>query len=612
MADKEFRTLNELFLKAMELHPKPDAFLFKCEGRYQGLSSQEALGRAAALARALDRHGVRRGDGVAIFSENRLEWALSDYAILGLGAVTVPIYPTLFGPELEYILRDSAAKGVIAGGEAQLRRILEIRSRLPDLSLILFADAADSKAPGVSSWREVVESEVGPEAVEFFRARALAVEPRETASILYTSGTTGTPKGVILTHSNIASNIRGSVELFPLAGTEVGMSFLPLSHIFERALDFAYFWQGVTIAYAESFDALPQNFREVRPTVVAVVPRALEKIYEKVIAKVHHASSLSQKLFAWAMKVGKAYFPYGLAGRMPPLGLRLRRALADRLVFSKIRAQLGGRLQTIISGAAPLSRELLDFYYAVGLPLYEGYGLTETSPVLSVNSPGHVRLGSVGRIVPGVEVRFGEPLEGQDAGAGREIMVRGPNVTSGYFHLEEENRRAFSDGWFHTGDLGGLDADGYLTITGRKKNLFKTTGGKYVSPDKLENLFQGHPYVTQVVILGDSRKFVAALIVPNFDRLEAYARSRGIAFESREKLVSNPAVCAFMQSQVDEATLLLPPHEKIRQIALLPREFTTEAGELSTTLKIKRRVVEERYRAVIEEVFSRHAPAPVK
>ncbi len=612
MASNEFSTLNELFLKAIEKHDKPDCFLSKSEGRYQGLSSQEALRSVAALASGLERLGVERGDRVAILSENRVEWALTDYAILGLGAITVPVFPTLLEPDVEYVLRDSGAKAVVLSTDAQLQKMLRIRSRLRELEFVLAMDHAAIEEWGVRNWKQIVESQLKADAsfIDSFRSKALGAKPEETVSILYTSGTTGQLKGVILTHANIVSNIQACKDLFALGDQDVGMSFLPLSHVFERTLDYTSLWKGVSIAYAESFDALPQNIREVRPTAMGVVPRVLEKIHEKVMEVVAQAPPRKQRLFRWAVQVGKQYFPYLLESRTPPLGLRLKHAMADALIFSKVRAQLGGRLHVLLSGAAPLSRELAEFFYAVGLPVYEGYGLTETSPVISVNHPGHVRLGTVGPVIANVEVKLGEAIEAQKGGAGREILVRGPSVTCGYYHLETENREAFVGGWFRTGDLGRLDSEGFLTITGRKKNLFKTSGGKYVSPEKLENLFQGHPYVFQLMAVGDSRKFVGAVLVPNFQRLEAYAHSRGIAFQNREELVANPEIQLFMQQQMDEVTRWLPPHEKIRQIVLLPREFTTSSGELSATLKIKRRVVEERFRDQIEEMFLRRAPQP--
>lgn len=602
--------MNELFLTAVERHNKPDCFLSKSGGRYQGMPSGEALQEVAALALGLSRLGVDSGDRVAILSENRVEWALTDYAILGLGAITVPVYPTLLEPEVEFILRDSGAKGIVVSTDIQLQKVLSVRPRLPELGFVVAMDGSAEQDNGTRGWKQLVETgrKEDAAAVDFFRGKAVAVRPENIASLLYTSGTTGQPKGVILTHANIVSNIRACLDLFPLGADDVAMSFLPLSHIFERTLDYVSLWQGVSIAYAESYDALPQNLREVRPTIMPVVPRILEKVRERVMELVRQATPGRRKLFFWAVEVGKHFYPFRLENRTPPLVVRLKYGLAEALVFSKIRAQLGARLKVLLSGAAPLSRDLAEFFFAVGLPVYEGYGLTETSPVISVNRAGSVKLGTVGRVIPGVEVKLGEEVETENGTVGREILVRGPNVTPGYYHLEAENQKAFVDGWFKTGDLGVLDSEGFLTITGRKKNLFKTSAGKYVSPDKLENLFQGHPYVFQIMVVGEARKFVGAVIVPNFGRLEAYTAGRGIAFKNREELVSHPEIRSFMQQQVDEATRWLSPHEKIRQIVLLPRELATSSGELSATLKIKRRVVEERYRDLIEEMFRRPAP----
>lgn len=613
MGAAEFGTLTELFLKAVERHNKPDSFLHKVKGRYLPLSSREALEWVAAFADVLERLGIQAGDRVAILSENCLEWALTDYAVLGLDAITVPIYPTFFAHDVEWILRDSASKAIVVSTEEQLGKVLKVRPGLPELKLIVAIDPPARAVSDVLVWNEAVASTLrsGTSTVDAFRARALQVKPEDTASILYTSGTMGRPKGVVLTHSNIVSNILASLDFFPLSRHDVGISFLPLSHIYERMLDYTSLWRGVSVAYSERHEELPRDLREVRPTVFPVVPRVLEKIHDRVMEVVHQASPGRQKLFSWAVEVGKRYSPYRLEGRTPPLALRAQHALADRLVFSKVRAQLGGRVRLILSGAAPLARELAEFFFAVGLPVYEGYGLTETSPVITVNRPGAVKLGTVGRAIPGVEIKLGEEVAVEDQTVGSEILVRGPNVTPGYYHLEEENRAAFVDGWFKTGDLGRIDADGFLTITGRKKNLFKTSGGKYVAPDRLESLFQGHPYVFQIVVIGEGRKFVGALVVPHFDRLEAWAQTRRLTFPSREELVANPEVLEFLQQQVDQATSGLPPHEKIRQIVLLPREFTTDSGELSATLKIKRRVVEERYRDQIEEMFRRHAPAQV-
>jgi long-chain acyl-CoA synthetase len=610
MGLSEIKTLNELFLKAVAKQAKPDCFLFKSEGRYQGVSSQEALRNVAALASVLSNLRVERGDRVAILSENRVEWALTDYALLGLGAIPVPIYTTLLEPDIEYILRDSGAKGIVLATEGQLAKIVNVRPHLPDLKFVLAMDCAKLQGTGADCWEGSVALEMGlaTNAVESFTAKALAAQPGDIATILYTSGTMGGPKGVILTHANIVSNVLECARIFPLTRDDACISLLPLSHILERTLDFLCFWRGTSIAYAENLDSLPVNLREVKPTLMGVVPRVLEKIHDRVMDVVRAAPPARRKIFYWALGVGKQAFPYRLKGQSLPLGLRLKHAVADRLIFSKVREQLGGRFTILASGAAPLAQELAEFFYAMGLPVYEGYGLSETSPVVAINSLGHTKLGTVGRVIGGVEVKFGEENPDPEGGAGREILVRGPNVSPGYYHLEEENRAAFVDGWFHTGDLGAMDEEGYLRITGRKKNLFKTSGGKYVSPEKVENLFQSHPYIHQIVVLGAGRKFVGALVAPVFERLEAHARKQGLTFGSREELVALAEIRSFMQQLVDETTRWLPPHERIRQIVLLPCELTMGDGEVSPTLKVRRRVVEEKYRDVIEEMFSRHAP----
>jgi long-chain acyl-CoA synthetase len=614
MGSNDCRTLNELFLKALERHRKPDVFLVKSGGQYRSISAEEVLRQVVALAHALERRGLGRGDRLALLAENRLEWTLTDYATMGLGAIDVPIYPTLLEPDIEFILHDSGSKGVVVSSETQLRKVLSVRSRLPELKFVLVMDHGAAVGTGVEDWHEVVssESELTPGAVDAFRQGALGIGPKETATLLYTSGTTGQYKGVLLTHANIVSNVKACQDLFPLGSDDVAVSFLPLSHILERMLDYTYFWLGASIAYGENLAALPQNMLEVRPTVMGTVPRVLEKIREQVMDAVRQASPVNQRLFRWAVSVGRQYFPHGLAKRTPPLTLRWKHALAEALIYSRIRAQMGGRLRFMISGAAPLSRELAEFFHAMGLPVYEGYGLTETSPVIAVNCPRAVKLGTVGRVIPGVEVKLGEESEDQDSGTGREIQVRGPNVTPGYFQQEDANREAFVGGWFCTGDLGTLDAEGYLSITGRKKSLFKTSGGKYVSPDKLENLFQGHPYVAQILVLGNARRFVSALIVPNFAGLEAHARREGIEFESREDLVANPTIQALMARQVEEATQWLAPHEKIRQFTLLATEFTIGSGELTPTQKTRRRVVEAHYRNVIERMYEPGAGASQK
>ncbi len=608
---QDFDTLSELFLKACERHAKADAFLVKRGGRYRGVASAEALRQAAALALAMERMGVTRGDRVAILSENRPEWAIADYATLGLGAVNVPIYPTLPCADVGYILRDCSACGIVVSTTTQLSKIAGIQPCLPSLRFVLTMDSgAEASGATTLSWSSFIEEQLaltpGPEG-EFCR-RMLATQSADLATIIYTSGTTGRPKGVELTHANIVSNVKACVPLFHFDPSDRILSFLPLSHIFERMLDYFAFWSGSTIAYAESTELLPQNILEVRPTLMAVVPRVLEKVYAKTMEAVRQGPAARRKLFRWAIRTGWEHASSNLSHRPISLGLKLRHALADALAARKIRGRLGGCLRFMLSGAAPLSQELAEFFFAAGLPVYEGYGLTETSPVISVNYPGAAKPGTVGRVIPGVEVKLGEESGEVEGAAGSEILVRGPNISPGYYRLEEETREAFAAGWFRTGDLGRIDADGFLSITGRKKNLFKTSGGKFVSPEKLESLFQGHPFITQLMVTGDRRHFIAALIVPNLERLEAYAREAELRFETREELVTHPRILSFMQGQVDESCRALAPFERIRQIALLPRAFSVEAGELSPTQKVRRFVVEERYRLLIEEIYGRPAP----
>jgi long-chain acyl-CoA synthetase len=614
MASENFQTLNELFLNTIDRQGRPDAFLFKREGKYEPLSSIYALQQTAALAVAFERLGIQRGDRVAILSENRVEWPLTDYALMGIGAVDVPVYPTLPAADVGYIVKDSGCRGIVVSTPSQLEKVLEIRAQLPGVLFMAVMDPLKADLPNVHLWSHLVQDALSqsldPE--RDFRTKALKAQPQDTATILYTSGTTGRPKGVVLTHANIVSNVKASAPLFPFSRKDRVISFLPLCHIFERMIEYFLFSQGVSIAYAESAEKLAENMIEAPPTFIPVVPRVLERVHSRVMNTVRQGSRFRQRLFNWAIKTGGEYSARTLEKRGPSPALRLKHAVADKLVTSKVRARFGGRLRFMISGSAPLAKDLAEFFYAVGLPVYEGYGLTETSPVISVNYPGSTKLGTVGRVISGVEIQLGDAPPEAEIARGREILVRGPNVSPGYYRQEEENRQAFIDGWFHTGDLGELDADGYLKITGRKKNLLKTSGGKYIAPEKIEALFQGHALVAQIFVLGDSRRFVGALVVPHFERLEAYARERQIAFATREDLVCLPEICAWMQSEIDNACQALAPFEKIRQIALLPREFSIECGELSPTQKIRRFVVEDRYREVIEEIYSRPAPSPGK
>ncbi|MDE3179825.1 MAG: long-chain fatty acid--CoA ligase [Acidobacteriota bacterium] len=603
--------MNELFVRAAAARPNADAYLSKKGRAYRSTSFGDALRKSAGLGLALERAGIKPGDRVAFLSENREEWPIADYAVMGIGAIDVPLYPTLPAGDVEFILGHSGARGIILSTASQLQKVQSVRAGLPFLEFIICMDADLAHGGEVKSFGEVISAQLAsqPSTEIDFRTRALKAKPHDTATIIYTSGTTGQPKGVVLTHANIVSNIKACAPLFDFTPSDRLLSFLPLSHILERMIEYFAFWSGAAVAYATSLDELAQNMTEVRPTIMAVVPRVLEKAHGKILETVRQSPRAKQKLFNWGRRAGWEFAECRLEDRPPRAGLRISHALSDRLVGAKIRERFGGRIKYLISGAAPLSREIAEFFHAMGLAVYEGYGLTETSPVIAVNYPSANRLGTVGPVLPGVEVKLGDEVD-EEGKEGREILVRGQSVSPGYYKLDSETQAAFRDGWFHTGDLGKIDADGYLTITGRKKNLFKTSGGKYISPEKIESLFQGHTYVSQMIVLGDKRHFVAALIVPDFQRLEAWASKQGLPFDSREKLVALPQIREFMQLQVNEACNPLAPFERIHQIGLLSHEFSIETGELSPSLKVRRFVVEERYLPLIEEIYSRRAPQP--
>ena len=606
------QTLNELFIESVEGRPRTKAALCKHKKSYQPISSNTLKGLVSNLALNLGAKGIGVGDRFAILAENRLEWLVTDFAILGLGAVNVPLYPTFLESDVEYILKHSETKGILVSTAEQLAKVMNIWPRLPHLKFVVICDQVGSTDPLVVEWSQIAETTTSDHDIIWsqFHKQALLAQPTNLASIIYTSGTTGTPKGVKLTHCNIISNILASTERFSMEPGDIAMSFLPLSHIYERMLDYFYFLNGIPIAYAESLETLSANLVEVKPTIMAVVPRVFEKVYAKIQANIETASPLKKRLFLWATSVGMRYYPHRLRIQnsentdLPSFWLRLQWLFADRLVASKIRARLGGRLRLIFSGAAPLAPDLAKFFYSMGLLICEGYGLTETSPVIAVNYPGNIRVGTVGTVLDNVELKLNSGHAKNDSNE-QEIWVRGPSVTSGYYRSEKETQEAFVDGWFRTGDLGKIDDEGYLIITGRRKNLFKTSGGKYVAPEKLENLFQGHPFISQIMIIGDGRKFISALIVPNFPALETWADSQGIKSGTRDDLVSHVKVVSFFAPKVEEATSALSPFEKIKQFSLLTAEFTVESGELSPTQKIKRQAIENNHQSLIEELYIR-------
>ena len=539
---------------------------------------------------------MRRGDRVAILSENRPEWAITDYACLAARAADVPIYPTLPARQAEYILRDSGAVAVVVSTAAQLEKVRSVRTRLPGLAHVIGLDP-ETAGPGVLSFGAVLaRGRAARDRHPDWHDSALNAAPDDLATLIYTSGTTGDPKGVMLSHGNIASNVTTCVDLFSFTAEDECLSFLPLSHIFERMFGhYCMFHAGVVINYAESIDAVPANMVEIRPHLMASVPRLYEKIYARVLDSVRSSSPLRQRIFAWGRRVGERWAELAIEKRPVPAGLQAQKLLADRLVFAKLRKRTGGRIRFFISGGAPLSPDIARFFYAAGLPVLQGYGLTETSPVMAVNTFQHHRLGTVGKAIPDVRIRIAPDGE---------IVTRGPNVMCGYFNKPEATAEAIDEeGWFHTGDIGMLDADGYLSITDRKKDLIVTAGGKNIAPQPIENLAKSSKFVATAVMIGDRRPFPVMLVVPNATQVKGWADHKGLPDGDLEHLLSLPEVRQKIEREVRMTLRDLAQFEMPKKLLLLPRDFTLESGELTPTLKVRRRIVEERHRAAIEALY---------
>jgi long-chain acyl-CoA synthetase len=592
------QTLTELFFGAADrFRDRPAALSAKRNGRWLALGHTALLQQVRAASIGLGELGIAPGEHVAVLSENRPEWAIMDFACLAARCADVPVYATLPAKQVEYILRDSGAVAVCVSTRIQLEKLLEIRAAVPALRHVIAFDPG-LEGPDVLSFAALLER--GEQAVASrprWREDALQVTRDELATIIYTSGTTGDPKGVMLTHGNIASNVAACLELLPLTQRDQCLSLLPLSHIFERmAGHYLMFAAGVVINYAEGFEQVAHNLVEVRPTVCCAVPRLYEKIYARTLEAASSGSLLKRKLFFWARRVGSAWTDLKLAGKPIPLDLRVARLVADRLVFARLRAKVGGRLRYFISGGAPLAPEIARFFYAAGLKIFEGYGLTETSPVVSVNTPEHLKLGTVGPVIRDVEVRIADDGE---------ILVRGPNVMRGYWNKPEATREALdAEGWFHTGDIGELDAEGYLRITDRKKDLIVTAGGKKVAPQPIEALLKRNSLITNALLLGDRRKFPIALLVPNFERLESWAEQTGLRWNSREQLVALPEVEAHLASEVKKNLRDLAQFEVPKRFLVLPRDFSIEGGELTPKLSVRRKIVEQRYADLIEALYA--------
>lgn len=585
-------TLARLFRHTVS-YDRPDAILAENGGQYSPISSRELYRRVGKLFHELRAVGIGKGDRCALLSENRWEWAVADFAMMSAGVVSVPLYSTLPAEQLHYLLEHSEAKIVFVSTEAQFQKILSIWGRLPKLEgIVAFDEIASSDERVACLGRLLGESPLTAEEVEGLEASISGVSPGDLASIIYTSGTTGTPKGVMLTHGNIASNVEDSGT--DIAASDIGLSFLPLSHVAERCADYIFFFTGASVAYCGSLDAVPKSMAAVQPTVALGVPRFFEKVHGKVMAAVTASSPLRQKLFKWAFEAGTASMGHRLAGRPLPLALKIKHGLADALVFAKLRGRLGGRLKRFYSGAAPLAKHLAEFFYVLGIPIYEAYGLTETSPLISVNNPADFSFGTVGKVIQNVEVKIAPDGE---------ILVRGPNIMRGYYKMEEQTAATIVNGWFHTGDIGEFDKDGFLKITDRKKDLLKTSGGKYIAPQPIENLLKSCDHVSMAVVIAEGRNFPSALIVPNFERLKQYAAGSGIAAGTDGELARNEKVRALIEGEVIKACEPLAQYERVKRVYVVPREFSLEDGEITPTMKVKRKAVEQHFKAEIDKLY---------
>jgi long-chain acyl-CoA synthetase len=587
-------TLSQLLLNSVRSYPKDGFLLVKKQGVYAPISTGAFGDAVKFLSLGLRALGLSKGDKLIILSENRPEWTITDFACLCTGGITVPVYTTLVPEQVKYIINDSDAKVVIYSGPDQWKKLQAVKAELPQVKhFIAFEPEAP---PGVMTYGEIQAQgkAVAKAQPDLFERLVGGVKPEDEASIIYTSGTTGVPKGVILTHGNFISNVKTAAEILEFTDRDTVLSFLPLSHVLERMVTFAYIYKGCTIGYAESVETVAANLLEVRPHIMVGVPRVFEKIYSKVMDNVLASSGLKRKIFFWAVKVGKAYGTRKLT--MRPIGgfLKFKRNLAHKLVYSKIVEKTGGRIRFFVSGGAPLSKDIADFFYAMGLVILEGYGLTETSPVIAVNLLENPRFGSVGRPIPGIEVKIARDGE---------ILTRGPHVMKGYYKKEAETKETFEGDWFKTGDIGRFDEDGFLMITDRKKDLIVTAGGKNVAPQPIENILKTNPYIENAVVIGDRRRFISALIVPKFEKLEDYAKSNNISYAGRAQLVQNEQVVDFLRAEVDRATPNLASFERIKKIAILERDFEIEKGEMTPSLKVKRNVVEKKYKDLLDALY---------
>ena len=589
-------TINQMVQNTIQQHGSETALSHKVDKEYQDISYATLAERIQHFCLGLIELGLQKGDRVALLSENRPEWAITDLAILASGGVTVPMFSTLTSAQVEYIVRDSGAKILCVSSERQLQKIKDWDENVPTSlqHIIVFDELEDDS---VRTFDQVCELGQGVEnGDQVYQQANEAVTPDDLASIIYTSGTTGDPKGAMLTHSNFMSNIQVITGIVTLTPEDVFLSFLPLSHVFERmGGHYLPLSSGATIAYAESPFTIRQNMQEVRPTIMMSVPRVYEAMHERILNSVKEGSPTKQKIFHWSVDVGSKVSQAIQQKKKPSSMLSLKASIANKLVFEKLKAVTGGRLRFFVSGGAPLSKAIAEFFHAAGILILEGYGLTETSPVISVNRPNQWKFGTVGPMIPGIEVKIAEDGE---------ILSRGPHIMQGYFNKPSDTAEAIdADGWFHTGDIGEIDEEGFLTITDRKKNLLILSNGKNVAPQPIENQLKQSPYISEIMLLGDQRRTITALIVPNYDAIKEFAAEQQLEAEDIPALLQTQEVQRLIRGEINQYSPDYADFERVRMFTLMEKEFSEESGEMTPTLKLKRSVIMENHKATIDQMY---------
>lgn len=602
MSNLKYQSIPDMLRSNVKEFSSRLALKYRKQGVFVTLTYAAYYERVLMVSRGLVKMGVKPGDRIAILSENRAGWVIADMGILSTGAVTVPIYPTNTPEQIEYMINHSGAKIVFVSGKFQYSKLLKVREAMPGLELVVSLERflGDPSFPVTTFYQlSEIDSPITPEEKKEIEARIDQVKPDDMLTLIYTSGTTGVPKGVMLSHNNILTNIESLTEKSGVSnGNEVLLSFLPLSHILERTAGYYMtIRNGSLIAFADSIEKVPENMMEIRPTVMISVPRLFEKIYHRIFENAHQMPAVKKALFHWAVDIGKKYVAATYIDKQPSSLLNVKYSIADRLIFSKVRAKFGGNMKMFCCGGAPLDKTINEFFWVIGIPIFEGYGLTETSPALCFNNFEHIRFGSIG--VPLKQTEFKIAEDG-------EIMVKGPQVMLGYYNDPAATAEAIQDGWFKTGDIGHIE-DGFIYITDRKKELIITAGGKNIAPQPLENELKMITYVSSAFVYGDRKPYLTALIVPNMERMLEFAKEKHLNFFEMEDLVMNEQIQKLFEQRLAEINSHLPPYETIKKFVLLPHDFSIDGGELTPTLKLRRKVIYEKYKQRIEDLYIDHS-----